>query len=248
MTSNTQVAPGVRVALRRPDTWRLAVFGVPVTIDISWPLALGLAAWTLADTILPLAAPGRPLASYALAGITGGALVLLSLALHEFGHCVAAHRAGLGLARVTLSLVGGTCELSEAPRRPSTEFRIAVAGPLVTAGCALVAAIAHVVLVESDADPLTSALAAALAVANALFFLLNVVPGLPLDGGRIARAAVWAITGREPLATRAALAAGRAVAMTLLALALIASASGDAATAVWGGFLGIVLLPDPAAS
>ncbi|HEV8617407.1 MAG TPA: site-2 protease family protein [Methylomirabilota bacterium] len=245
MTSNIQVAPGVRVPFRRAVTWRLAVLGVPVTIDISWPLALGLAAWTLADAVLPLAAPGRPLASYVLAGITGAALGLLSLALHEFGHCVAARRAGLGVARVTLSLVGGTCQLSEAPRRPSTELRIAAAGPVVTAGCALTAAVTHVVLVEHDADPLTSALAAALAVGNVLFLLLNVLPGLPLDGGRIARAALWAITGREPLATRVTLAAGRIMAMTLLTLAVIASASGDAAAAVWSGFLGVILLPHP---
>jgi Zn-dependent protease len=245
MTTNIQVAPGVRVPLRRATAWRLAVLGVPVTIDISWPLALGLTAWTLADTVLPLAAPGRPLASYALAGITGAALVLLSLALHEFGHCVAARRAGLGVARVTLSLVGGTCELSDAPRRPSTEFRIAAAGPLVTAGCALAAAVTHVVLVESEADPLTSALAAALAVGNVLFLLLNVLPGLPLDGGRAARAVLWAITGREPLATRVTLATGRIMAMALLALAVIASASGDAAAAVWCAFLAVVLLHHP---
>lgn len=242
MSSTTHVAPGLRLPLPHPAAWRLGVFGIPVTIDVSWPLGVGLAAWTLADSILPLAAPGRGLAAYALAGAAGGALLLLSVAVHEAGHCLAARRAGLAVVRVTLSLVGGTFEVDEAPRGPATELRIAAAGSLTSLGCALGAAVAHVALVEGDADPLVAAVAAAAAVGNLLFVALNLLPGLPLDGGRIARAALWAVSGREPLATRVAAMLGRAVGGALLAIALLASASGDAATGIWSGFLGVVLL------
>jgi Zn-dependent protease len=242
MSSTTQVAPGLRLPLPHPAAWRLGVFGVPVTIDISWPLGVGLAAWTLADSILPIAAPGRGLAAYVLAGAAGGALLLVSVAVHEAGHCLAARRAGLAVVRVTLSLVGGTCEVDEPPRRPATELRIAATGALTSLGCALAAAVVHVALVEGDADPLVAAVAAAAAVGNLLFVALNLLPGLPLDGGRIVRAALWAVSGREPLATRVAAMLGRAVGGALLAIALLASASGDAATGVWSGFLGVVLL------
>jgi len=248
MTSTAQVARGLRLPLHRHAAWRLAVFGVPVTIDISWPLGVGLAAWTLADSILPLAAPGRGLATYALAGTAGGAVLLLSVAAHEAAHCLAARRAGLAVARVTLSLVGGACDLDEAPRRPATELRIAAAGSLTSLGCALAGAVAHVALVDIDADPLVAAIAAVAAVGNLLFVALNLLPGLPLDGGRIARAALWAVSGREALGTRVAATLGRAVAGALLTIALLASASGDAATSVWSAFLGVVLLQHAAAA
>jgi Zn-dependent protease len=242
MTSTTQVAPSLRLGLRPHGAWRLALFGVPLRIDISWPLGLALAAWTLAGGILPEAAPGRGMTAYAVAGAAGATLLMLSLALHEVGHCVAALRAGVQVTRVTLSLIGGACELAEAPCRPATDFRIAVAGPLTSVACALAAAVAHVLLVEDDADPLTAAVAAALVVGNALLAGLNALPGLPLDGGRIARAALWALSGREPWATRVCAITGRVVAAAMLGIALIASASGDAAAGVWCGFLGVVLL------
>jgi len=235
-----------RLRLRRVSRRRarrgLALFGVALRLDVSWVFGLGLAAWTFADAVLPLDVPDRTPGAYATAGTVAALLVLGSLALHEAGHWLVARRAGLPVTRLALSLVGGTLELGAAPRTAGSEVRIAVAGPLVSLLMAVLAAIAHIVLVESNADPLTASVAAVVGVANLAVAVLNLLPGLPLDGGRVLKAAVWAMSGDEARATHVATTAGRLLAGTLLTLAVIASASGDAAAAIWSAALGLTLL------
>jgi Zn-dependent protease len=235
------VVPAIRLrrrARRRP----FALFGVALHLDISWVFGLGLATWTFADAVLPLDVPGRTRGEYALAGTATALLVLGSLALHEAGHWLVARRAGLPVTRLGLSLVGGTLELGAAPHTPAAEFRIALGGPLASLLTALVAAATHVVLVESDADPLAASVAAVVAVASLAVVVLNLLPGLPLDGGRVLKAAVWGVTGDEARGTQVAAGAGRVLAATWLTVAIIASASGDAAAAIWSGALGLTLL------
>jgi Zn-dependent protease len=227
---------------RRRRRGGLAVFGVTLRLDVSWVFGLGLAAWTFADAVLPLDVPDRTPAAYAAAGTAAALLVLGSLALHEAGHWLVARRAGLPVIRLALSLVGGTLELGTAPRTAGSELWIALGGPLASLLVAVLAAVAHVVLVESAADPLVASVAAVVGVANLAVALLNLLPGLPLDGGRVLKAAVWRVTGDEVRATHVAAAGGRLLAGALLALAVVASASGDAAAAIWSGALGLTLL------
>ena len=234
-------------ALRLHRRWRhrtrgLAVFGVALHLDVSWVFGLGLAAWTFTDAVLPLDVPDRTLGAYALAGSTAALLVLGSVALHEAGHWLVARRAGLPVTRLGLSLVGGTLELGSAPRTAGAEARVALGGPLASLLTAGVAAAVHVALVELGADPLAASVAAVVAVANLAVTVLNLLPGLPLDGGRLLKAAVWAATSSERQATNVAAIAGRVLAATFLTLAILASASGDAAAAIWSGVLGLTLL------
>lgn len=241
MSSSSQAAPGLRVALARRRGRPLALFGIPITLDISWPFAFALATWTFADSVLPAAAPGRGLAAYTSAGIVVAALLLLSLALHEAAHGMAARRAGIGVTGVSLSMLGGATTLRDVPRTPGAAFRIAVAGPLANLVVALIAAVVHVVLVEKEADPLSIAAAAVVAMANFVVALINLLPGRPLDGGHILEAAVWKLTGRPARAAQLAAAAGRTIAALAIGVALIASASGDVAAALWLGLLGLVI-------
>jgi Zn-dependent protease len=234
-------AAGVRVALARRRGRPLALFGVPITLDISWPFAFALAAWTFADSVLPAAAPGRGLASYTSAGIVVAALLLLSLAIHEAAHGMAARQAGVGVTGVSLSMFGGATTMRELPRTPGAVFRIAVAGPLASLVCALVAAIVHVVLVETDGDPLSIAAAAIVGMANLVITLINLLPGRPLDGGHILEAVVWKLTDRRARAAQLATAAGRTIGALSIGVAIIASASGDVAAALWTGLLGLVI-------
>jgi Zn-dependent protease len=225
--------------LRLPGVARPA--GVPLRLDVSWVFGLGLATWTFADGVLPLEAPDRTTGAYTAAGALTALLVFGSLALHEGGHWLIARRAGLPVARLVLSLVGGSLELGAPPRSPATEFRLALGGPLASLATAALAAVVHVLLVEAGVDPLLTAVAAVVAVANVGVAALNLLPGLPLDGGRMLRAAIWATTGDEATATRLAVGAGRVLGSTLLVLAVVASASGDAATAIWSGALGLTI-------
>lgn len=238
MTSLAYVAA---LRLRGPDRarYRTLVLGVPLTMQPSWLFGVGLTAWTAADALLPAVVPGRSLLTYTMGGVALAAALSLSLVLHEAAHCVAARRGGLAIRRLSLAFLGGQAELDMAPRLPRVAAAIAIAGPLANALVVLVAAIGHILLVELDADPLLAAIAALLAVANLFLVVFNVVPGLPLDGGRVLHAAIWGLTGREETATSVATTIGRAVAVTLLVVALIASASGDAAVALWLAVLGL---------
>ena len=235
------LVPAIRLR-RRSRRRGLAVFGVALHLDVSWVFGLGLAAWTFADAVLPLDVPDRSIGAYTLAGSATALLVLGSLAVHEAGHWLVARRAGLPVTRLGLSLVGGTLELGSAPHTAGVELRIALGGPLASLLTAVVAAALHVPLVESSVDPLAASVFAVAAVANLAVMVLNLLPGLPLDGGRVLKAAVWAATDNEARARRIAATAGRVLATTFLALAIVASASGDAAAAIWSGALGLTLL------
>ena len=233
--------PGLRLRGTARPVGRLALFGVPLRLDVSWVFGLGLATWTFADAVLPLEAPDRATGVYAAGGALTALLIFGSLALHEGGHWLMAHRAGLPVVRLVLSLVGGSLELGAAPRSPAMELRLALGGPVASLVAAVLAGIVHVALVEAGVDPLLTAVAAVVAVANLGVAALNLLPGLPLDGGRMLRAAVWAATGDEATATRVAAGAGRVLGIALLLLAVVASASGDAAAAIWSGALALTI-------
>jgi Zn-dependent protease len=234
-------AASLRLALARRRGRPLALFGIPITLDVSWPFAFALATWTFADSVLPAAAPGRGLAAYTSAAILVAALLLLSLALHEAAHGIAARQVGGGVTAVSLSMFGGATTLRDVPRTPGAVFRIAAAGPLASLVCALIAAIVHVVLIENDGDPLSIAGAAVVAMVNLVVTLINLLPGRPLDGGHILEAAVWKVTGRPARAAQLATIAGRAIGAIAVGIALVASASGDVAAALWVGLLGLVI-------
>jgi Zn-dependent protease len=219
----------------------LVLFGAPLRLDVSCVLGVGLGAWTFADTILPAAAEGRPPVTYWAGGALTALLLLLSVALHEAAHCLAARRAGLGVHRIELSLVGGVTELSRPPDTPGLTLGIALAGPAASLAVAVATALGHIVLVEAGADALAAAATAILAVGNLGLALLNLIPALPLDGGHALRALLWRVTRRPVDATRMVKVAGRGVGGALLAIAVFSSASGDAAIALWAALLGCVI-------
>jgi Zn-dependent protease len=219
----------------------LRLAGVVLRADLSCVFGALLTAWTFASGFLPETDPGRSTTAYWTAGLVGALLVIASLLLHEIGHAIAARRAGLGVARITLSFVGGTSEIVGAIRYARDEFLIAAAGPLTSLAAAAVAAVVHVVIVETAGPGLPATVAALVGVANLAVALLNAVPGLPLDGGRVLRAAVWAVTGRPETATRVAAVAGRRFGELLIAMAVLASAFGFVALALWAALLGFVL-------
>jgi Zn-dependent protease len=220
---------------------RLALFGVPVSVDVTWLLGLGLATWTFAHAVLPLQVPGRRPAAYVAAGALAAFLLLGSLVVHAAGHWLAARRAGVPVMGLTLSLLGGALMLAVGPRSPGAEARIALGGPLASLMVAVLAALTHVAMVEAGTDPLLSTLPALVAAGNLAVALVNLLPGLPLDGGRVLRALAWKAAGDPAAATRLARRAGRGIAATLLVVAVVASVSGDAAAAVWAAALGLAM-------
>ena len=231
--------PGTARTAHRTRLGRLP--GMAVRADLSCAFGVLLTAWTFASGFLPETDPGRGVVAYWTAGLVGALGVVGSLLVHELGHAVAARRAGLGIARITLSFAGGTSEIVGVVRYPRQELAIAAAGPIASGIAVMAAALTHVVIVEVAGGGLAATTAALVAVANLALVLLNIIPGLPLDGGRLLRASVWALTRRPDSATRVVLAIGRRLGETMIVVAILASAFGFVWIALWTAFLGVVL-------
>lgn len=198
------------------------VDGVPVVLAPSW--------WIGSFVIVVLYAPlvGRllPGASAGLQWALAAAFAMLlglSVLAHELGHCLVALRLGIPVRRLRLFLLGGLSEVARSPRRPGQEGLVAVAGPVVSI---LLAAFCGLLLLAVPPGGPAWLLVAQCAVANLAVGLFNLLPGLPLDGGRLLRAGVWALTGARIRGTRAAVFGGGVVSIGLLVWAVWGLAEG----------------------
>ncbi len=200
-----------------PGTLRVgSVRGVDVLVRSSWLLVALLIAVLLAPRIEQVE-PGLGVLKY-VAGVAFAVLLYLSVLLHEISHALMAQRYGLGVRSISLHFLGGATEIDSEARTPGQEFKVAVVGPLTS--LAVGAAAAALLLVTPDG--LLRLAVAGLAGANLLVGVLNLVPGLPLDGGRVLRAAVWRVTSDMHRGTIVAAWGGRACAVLVLAWPVLA--------------------------
>lgn len=203
---------------REPGTLRIgSVAGVGIHVRLSWLLVAVLISFLLAPRI-ELVAPGLGALRY-VAGLAFAVLLYLSVLLHEVSHALMARQLGMQVRSVTLHFLGGHTEIAGEMRRPRDEFLVSVVGPLTSLAIAAGAWAGTVVLPGG----LIGFAAETLALANLVVGVLNLVPGLPLDGGRVLRSGVWAATGRPHLATAVAAWAGRGVAVLVLAYPFLLS-------------------------
>jgi Zn-dependent protease/CBS domain-containing protein len=210
---------------------------VPVDVTPAWFLVAGLITVGFATTV-ERAVPGLGPWRYAVS-LTFAVLFYGSVLLHELSHTVVALRAGLTVRRISLHLLGGESEFERPAETPGREAGIAVAGPLVSL---LVAGLAFLVGELLDPESVGRLVAEALMVCNLAVGVFNLLPGLPLDGGRVVSAAVWRATGRRHTGTVVAGWLGRVVAVVVLGVPfLVAPLLNRDATlvdVVWGGLLG----------
>jgi len=230
----------------------IRVFGIRIGVDPSWFLALFLFIWFLTGYYQD-AIPGNNDTSAFLLATVSTLLFFVSLLLHELGHALVAIRNRIPIAGIDLWLFGGIAKMTRDTTSPGVEFRIAVAGPLVT----LVIATACVGIGASaggandfwnamlgDPAPLNSealSVLAYLAFINLVLLIFNLIPAFPLDGGRIARAIVWKVTGDRTRATVVTAGLGRAFSYVLIGIGVWRLATGDLINGVWGIFLGMFL-------
>jgi Zn-dependent protease len=190
--------------------------GVPVLLSPSWWLG------SVAVIVLyaPLVERFLPEASAIMSILLAAAFAVLlgaSVLAHELGHCVVALHLGIPVRRLRLFLLGGLAEISRTPRRPAHEGVIAAAGPAVSA---VLAGVCGIVLLFMPAEGPVWLLVLECAVANIAVAVFNLLPGLPLDGGRMLRAGVWAVVGDRRVATKAAVVGGWLVAALLMLWAM----------------------------
>ena len=185
------------------------VLGVPVLVSPSWLLFAAFVVLSYGPALTERFGPTRAYVGAASFAV----LLLLSVLLHEIGHCAVARAFGLPVRSITVTFLAGLTEITEPPQTPAREYAVAVIGPLVSLLLAGVG-LASTQLFAQDSLPYL--LSAIVAISNGLVAGFNLLPGLPLDGGRVLRAAVWQLTGDPDKSTRAAAWAGRGVAVVLV--------------------------------
>ena len=211
------------------------IWGIPIALHASWLLVFGLVTWSLAAAYFPSEYPGWTRAAYWLVGALTAAAFFLSVLVHELGHSWVALRHGIPIRGITLFVFGGVAQISREPASPAAEWRIALAGPLTSLGIA--GLFASVAFVMRD-TVLVAAPATWLARINLMVALFNLLPGFPLDGGRLFRAVIWRWTGSFHRATQAASIAGRLVALALMGIGVITVLGGDVLGGMWIVFIG----------
>jgi Zn-dependent protease len=221
------------------------VFGIRIGVDYSWFLVLFLIIWSLTGYYED-AAPGS---NAFLLAVVSALLFFLSILLHELGHAWVAIRNGIPIEGIDLWLFGGVAKLGRDADSPGVEFRIAIAGPVVTLVIAVVCfALGSMVSNGSDtlssaqfSDDVTGATTSVLGYLTSINILLlgfNLIPAFPLDGGRIARAIAWKLTGDRTRATRFAARLGRGGGWLMVAGGAALFFSGDSVGGIWLAIIG----------
>lgn len=208
--------PEPRASSRPPGTLKVGtIAGSDVLVSSSWFLVAGLIAVLVAPLVDDVQ-PGLGSLKY-LAGAAFAVLLYGSVLLHEASHAVVARRFGFTISSITLHFLGGMTSIEGEARRPREEFFIAVVGPLTSIAVGLVALAVH----PFTPDGLLLLAVEGLIFANLLVGVLNLVPGLPLDGGRVLKSAVWGLTGNMHRGTVVAGWGGRATAVAVLVWPLV---------------------------
>jgi Zn-dependent protease len=228
------------------------VRGIRIGVDYSWFVVLFLVILWLSGYYKAVIGPEDSAAAYGLA-LASAIAFFGSVLLHELGHAFVAMRNGIGITDITLWMFGGIARLSRDSDSAGVEFRIAIAGPLVTLAIALACAGAGIaaagagdfgdaMLVREDAViPGALALVAWVAGINLLILIFNLIPAYPLDGGRIARAAAWRLTGDRNRATRFAARVGQGFSYLFIAVGLLLLVNGDVIGGIWLAIIGFIL-------
>jgi Zn-dependent protease len=224
------------------------VFGIRIGVDVSWFFVLFLIIYSLTGYYEDVAVGSN---AFLLATVSA-LLFFLSILLHELGHAVVAIRNGIPISGIDLWLFGGVAKLERDTDSPGVEFRVAAAGPLVTLAVAALC-FALGTLISSPEDVLDGAVydtgvgSQATAVLgylisiNLLVLVFNLIPGFPLDGGRIARAIAWKITGDRNRATRFAALLGRGAGWLMVAAGVFLFIREEYLAGVWLAFIGMFL-------
>ena len=222
------------------DSFRLGrFFGIEVGVNWSWLVVFALIVWTLATGIFPAQDPGLSRGAYVAMAIVAAVLFFTSLLLHEFGHALVARRAGMQIEGITLWLFGGVAKFRGMFPSAGAEFRIAVAGPAVSLALGLAFTL---VAWRAGLPTAVDGVVAWLGYINLSLLVFNLLPALPLDGGRVLRSALWYFRRDFAWATHIAAQIGRGFGYLLIAGGVFLFIFQGAFGGAWLAFIGWFLL------
>jgi Zn-dependent protease/CBS domain-containing protein len=219
--------------------WRfMRLFGVPIYVDASWLVILGLLSWTLAGHLFAQEMPeAQPWLLWAMGLLTALAFFACIL-LHEMGHALVGRAFGMPIRGITLFLFGGVAELGAEPAFAGSEFLMAVAGPVVSA---LLAVLCWALATAGTPGEPMVLMFRYLALINAAVLVFNLLPAFPLDGGRVFRSVLWGLTGNVRRATFAASLAGQGFAWILMLWGVGDMLRGAIVPGMWKCLVGMFL-------
>lgn len=217
--------------------------GIKIGVNWSWFVVLALIIWTLATEVFPSQNPGFSDGAYVAMGIVAAILFFSSLLAHELGHALQAQREGMQIDGITLWLFGGVARFTGMFPGAGAEFRIAIAGPLVT----LVIGVACLLVGLTPAPGYVDGVIWWLGYINLFLLAFNLLPALPLDGGRVLRAFLWKARSNFTWATRAASTVSRGIALTMIAGGVLILIFVNPVSGIWLAFIGWFLLSAAAA-
>lgn len=217
-------------------SWRVGrIFGIDIFIDSSWFLIFILFTWVLAANYFPQGYPDWSSGLYWMIGIVTSLLIFTSVLVHELAHSLVALKQGEKVRNITLFILGGVAQISEEPKKPIREFTMASVGPFTSL---LVGFLFFILtfLLKGWSVPLAAS-ASYLALINVVLAIFNLLPGFPMDGGRVLRSIIWQITGNLRKATRIASKTGQGFAFLLIFLGILQILRGNL-SGLWLVFIG----------
>jgi Zn-dependent protease len=213
-------------------------FGFEVRLDLSWFVLLLLVLWTFAQSVFPARHPGLTGTEYILMAVFGALLFFASVLLHELAHSAVARARGIQVEGITLFIFGGIARIRSEATNPKDEFLITVVGPLSSAMIGLVL-LGFARAGQAWGLPETvTGVADYLALLNFVLAIFNLIPGFPLDGGRLLRSLVWHLTNDLRKATRWASLSGRGFGFVLIGLGILSLFAGHLVSGIWLVFIG----------
>jgi Zn-dependent protease len=218
-----------------------SIGGIRIRIDHSWFIAFLLFAWTLSSGYFPLQVPDYPASYYWLAGTLSSLGLFACVLLHELSHCLVARQLGIPVRQITLFIFGGVSEMSQThSSTPTAEFLTTIAGPLSSLALGVVFFLLAA-LVRDSVGRISAEMLHYLYYVNFLLAAFNLIPGFPLDGGRVLRSYLWHRSGNLRQATKSASRVGSIFAMMLIVIGVLSVLAMHIIPGVWLLLIGLFL-------
>ncbi len=216
------------------------IAGIDIYINFSWIIILVFLTFSLATGWFATLYPGWATATYWVVSLIAALLLFVSVLLHELAHSFVARARGLPVKSIVLFIFGGVSNIEREPGSSGVEFQMAFVGPLTSLVIGVVCYLLLLVMRGSNSP--VAAILGYLAVTNILLGIFNLIPGFPLDGGRVLRSIVWRISGNLVTATRVATIVGQIIAYLFILIGIFFFFTGNLLDGIWLGFIGWFLL------
>jgi Zn-dependent protease/CBS domain-containing protein len=228
------------------NSFRLVrVFGIEIAVHSSWFVILIVVVFSLATGVFPTDYPRWSPITYWVVSVVAALLLFLSVVVHELAHSLVATSQGIPVKNITLFLLGGVSSIEKDASSPGREALLAGIGPLSSFA---IAAVFFAAGFAVRAPQTLRAIFLYLGYVNVLLAVFNLLPGFPLDGGRVLRAVIWSRTGDFVTATRWATRVGHVFGYALIFIGILTAFAGNLAGGLWTGFIGWVLMQASQAS